>query len=259
MWDVGMVLCSRGHGHGHGYGYGHLARITDPAVTCQSKWLGRRRAGLWNSYEKERKNRCYPGGWGAGLIVIIVQRWKPWDGSASAADSEMSKLLWFFNGSPYRFGQRAILIEFLFIYEWRQTIYNVSTIRTYKHITALCKSGLLFINYFLSFLHLVYLSDFWLLTPVLPCRQIWYLCVVYLPRYSMGKHSKNLYIYQEAGVHQKEFTINSRICPRTVQYLCAKVVLEVLDKLNQLLAVGSHYSGDLESLPIARRRCDYAH
>lgn len=172
----------------------------------------------------------------------------------------MSKLLWFFNGSPYRFGQRAILIEFLFIYEWRQTIYNVSTyVRTYVHITALCKRGLLFINYFLSFLHLVYLSDFWLLTPVLPCRQIWYLCVVYLPRYSMGKHSKKLVYLSRSWRTPKEFTINSRICPRTVQYLCAKVVLEVLDKLNQLLAVGSHYSGDLESLPIARRRCDYAH
>jgi len=116
-----------------------------------------------------------------------------------------------------------ILIEFVFIYEWRrQTIYNVSS--PYTPI------GLFF---FFCLLHLVYL---WLL--IADARfalspDLISLRGVYLARYSMGKHSKNLYIYQEAGVHQKEFTINSRI---SRGQLCAKVVLEALSSLGKQIS-----------------------
>jgi len=62
-----------------------------------------------------------------------------------------------------------ILIEFVFIYEWRrQTIYNVSS--PYTPI------GLFF--FFVSYI--LFICDFWLLTLVLPCRQIWYLCAGFI-------------------------------------------------------------------------------
>jgi len=88
-YTYGDVGCAAGGWASSGTDHGSRCHVSVKMTLALWQSRQSRRAGLWNSYEKERKNRCYPGGRGAGLIVIIVRRWKPRDGTASAADSEM--------------------------------------------------------------------------------------------------------------------------------------------------------------------------
>lgn len=133
----------------------------------------------------------------------------------------MSKLLWFFNGSPpYRFGLGVILIEFLFIYEWRQTIYNVST----DHSSSVLLKWFLILLRREGDLHLVYLRialsltfDCWR-----SCQICCYLSTgVIWPRYAICKHSKN----EETCVFIKKLAYTKKNSQQTQGFLGDSVLL----------------------------------